>query len=156
MSYQYFIPIKKSCALLLLTLSFFSCSRRENFDIIVEEPIQIDTTKLTEEEITFAPIGTVEILNSAKIDDNYILVNDAGANRVYLMNKEAKLLYEWTFTNNIGNDVYLLPNGNLLASLETDEPKIPLGGIILLLMEKHIMTSKFCLMVMLLPWFGNK
>jgi len=127
-SNQYFIPIKNSCILLLFTLCLFSCSRQENLDIIIDDSIQIDTTKQIEEEITFTPIGTVEILNNTKIDDNYILVNDAGANRVFLMNKEAKLLYEWTFTNNIGNDVYLLPNGKLLASLEADEPKIPLGG----------------------------
>ncbi|CAN0545831.1 unnamed protein product, partial [Laminaria digitata] len=44
------------------------------------------------------------------------------------MNKEARLLHEWTLTNNIGNDVFLLPNGNLLASLEADDPQIVLGG----------------------------
>ena len=44
------------------------------------------------------------------------------------MDKEARLLHEWSFTNNIGNDVFLLPNGKLLASLEADDPVIQLGG----------------------------
>ncbi|MDG1572090.1 aryl-sulfate sulfotransferase [Robiginitalea sp. M366] len=76
----------------------------------------------------FTPVGTVEMLNSARVDNNLILVNDAGANRVYLMDKEARLLYEWELTNNIGNDVVLLPDGRLLASLESDDPQIRFGG----------------------------
>jgi hypothetical protein len=44
------------------------------------------------------------------------------------MDKEARLLHEWPLTNNIGNDVFLLPNGKLLASLESDSPQIQLGG----------------------------
>lgn len=127
-NYKYFIPIKNSITLLFLMHSFTSCTSYDNSDIIVETPVQIDTTNQTGEENNFTPIGTIEILNIDKIDNNFILVNDAGANRVYIMNKDAKLLYEWSFSNNIGNDVYLLSNGNLLASLEADEPKIPLGG----------------------------
>jgi hypothetical protein len=44
------------------------------------------------------------------------------------MDKDARLLHEWDLTNNIGNDVFLLPNGKLLASLESDAPKVPFGG----------------------------
>ncbi|MGB5369549.1 MAG: aryl-sulfate sulfotransferase [Flavobacteriaceae bacterium] len=76
----------------------------------------------------FTPEGIVEVFNADKMDDSFILVNDAASNRVYLMNKEARLLYEWNLTNNIGNDVFLLDNGRLLASLESDNPQIKLGG----------------------------
>lgn len=92
-------------------------------EIIAEEP-----EDPVIEEPDFTPEGIVEVFNANKVDDNYILVNDAAANRVYIMNKEARLLHEWSFTNNIGNDVFLLPNGKLLASLESDDPQIRLGG----------------------------
>jgi len=119
--------------LILFSIMLFSCSPSDI--ITVYEPEQKieekpETPKILEEIINedFTPIGIIEKLNPEKIDDNYILVNDAGANRVYLINKDGKLLYEWTLTNNIGNDVFLLPNGNLLASLEADDPQIQLGG----------------------------
>ena len=108
-----------------------SCSgddvTEKDTQIIAEEPEDPDPDPVIEEP-DFTPEGIVEVFNADKVDDNYILVNEAGANRVYLMNKEARLLYEWTLTNNIGNDVYLLPNGNLMASLESDDPQIKLGG----------------------------
>lgn len=126
MSKRYLTPINLSA--LALLICFYSCSNEDDTEVIIEPPIQIVEDEETEEEIGFTPIGTVEVFNTNKIDDNYILVNDAGANRVYLMNKEAKLLYEWTLTNNIGNDVLLLPDGKLLAALESDDPQIPLGG----------------------------
>ena len=72
--------------------------------------------------------GGVEFLNRSLVDDSYILVNDAAANRAYIMDKEAKILHEWELTNNIGNDVFLLSDGNVLASLEADDPKIKFGG----------------------------
>ncbi len=93
-----------------------------NDSIPIEPEIPIDETP------DFIPEGVVEVFNADKTDENYILVNNAGANRVFLMDKEARLLYEWTLTNNIGNDVFLLPNGKLLASLESDDPQIQLGG----------------------------
>lgn len=109
-----------------------SCSKdnvvKEDTEIIVEEPILEESEEPVIEETDFTPEGVVEVFNADKIEDNYVLVNDAASNRVYLMNKEARLLHEWTLTNNIGNDVFLLPNGKLLASLESDDPQIALGG----------------------------
>lgn len=110
---------------------FSSCSTSDDLSLNdSEETTENIQQNQDEEEVVVETtlVGQVEILNADKVDDNYILVNDAKANRVYLMNKQAKLLYEWTLTNNIGNDVILLPNGNLLAALEADEPKIPIGG----------------------------
>ena len=72
--------------------------------------------------------GTIQLFNPSAVADNFILVNDAGNNRAYIMDKEAKILHEWPLTNNLGNDAFLLPDGRLLASLETDDPKITLGG----------------------------
>lgn len=105
-----------------------SCTNKDDMVLDQEMPSNPEGDQDVNTDEDFTPIGTVEIFNDSKIDTNYILVNDAAANRVYIMNKKAKLLHEWTLTNNIGNDVFLMPNGKLLASLESDEPKIPLGG----------------------------
>ena len=123
---------KKNLLLLtiLLSLIFFNACSTSDEDIIKVEPESTEEILGTQEEPEedFTPLGTIQLFNQEKIDDNYILVNDAGNNRVYLMDKKAKLLHEWNLSNKIGNDVYLLNNGNLLASLETDNPKINLGG----------------------------
>ena len=115
--------------LLILALCFIGCTNDDagNFEQ-PDEPIIDDGENPTAEVPDFTPVGTVELINPEKVDQNYILVNDAGANRVYVINKEARLLHEWAFSNKIGNDVFLLPNANLLASLESDDPKITLGG----------------------------
>tara|TARA_R110002050_G_scaffold18755_7_gene54447 strand:+ start:6716 stop:8011 length:1296 start_codon:yes stop_codon:yes gene_type:complete len=106
--------------ILILTIS---CNKNETkneeiVEIISEEP-EIDSRPKA---------GTVEFLNQEKVDNNYILVNDAGANRVYLMDKNSTIVYEWTLTKGIGNDVVLLPDGNLLAILQADDPSIEFGG----------------------------
>ena len=73
-------------------------------------------------------LGRVEIFNSDLLSNDLILVNDAGNNQVYVMNRQASLLHEWNLGNNIGNDVFLESDGRLLASLESDNPQIPFGG----------------------------
>ena len=118
---------------LLFLATYLSCSSDEvsetDSEIVEEEPIPEEPNDSTLTQIPdFVPEGIVEVLNADKVDPNYILVNNAGSNRVYLMDKEARLLHEWKLSNNIGNDVFLLPNGKLLASLEADEPLIQLGG----------------------------
>ncbi|MGB5553694.1 MAG: aryl-sulfate sulfotransferase [Flavobacteriaceae bacterium] len=92
-------------------------------------PIEEKEEEEEEKIKDFIPEGKVEVLNKDRVNDSYILINNSGTNRVYLIDKEARLLHEWKLTNNIGNDVFLLPNGKLLASLEADEPKIRLGGM---------------------------
>ncbi|KAG1657654.1 Cartilage acidic protein 1 [Nymphon striatum] len=110
------------CILLALTVVLQSCTDDDDLktsgelmvdDIGIEDPKDPEPEEPIEPEPDFTPIGVVEVFNENKIDDNYILVNDASANRVYLMDKEARLIHEWTLTNNIGNDVFLLPNGKL-------------------------------------------
>ncbi len=130
-----FIFIRHTAVLLAFFASIVwlqSCSEDEltgkDTEIVGEEPIPEEPEDPVIEEPDFTLEGIVEVFNPDKVDDNFILVNDAAANRAYLMDKEARLLHEWTLTNNIGNDVFLLPNGKLLASLESDDPQIKLGG----------------------------
>ncbi|NAS14191.1 aryl-sulfate sulfotransferase [Poritiphilus flavus] len=116
---------------LAISLSTLSCSSDDSPvpepEVIPDQDTGMDDPDPEEEEEE-DPLGVIEALNPELTADNYVLVNDAAANRVYLMDKEANLLQEWELSNNIGNDVFLLPNGNLLASLEADDPKITLGG----------------------------
>ena len=71
----------------------------------------------------------LEIFDAEKVYDGLILVNDASANRVYLLDKAATVVYEWNLNGKrLGNDVFLLPDGQLLANLESETPEITLGG----------------------------
>ncbi|TRO65699.1 aryl-sulfate sulfotransferase [Christiangramia sabulilitoris] len=65
---------------------------------------------------------------SKAIEDHYFLINDAGANRVYLINKAKENIFEWELEAGIGNDCYLLDNGQLLAILQAEDPYIDFGG----------------------------
>ncbi len=89
----------------------------EAIDDSVEDTMDDDITDVTPDDT----LGNVEYFNSSLVEDSYILVNDAGNNRAYLMNKNAELIHEWPLSNNIGNDARLLPDGRrLLAILEAD------------------------------------
>ena len=131
--------------LCLVLLGAFSCSDDSMDNPLVPPPSQGDTTAGEQEDDkeqggtgdpevpgdqgdSFPVVGSADFLNPALVDEHYILVNDAGANRAYIMDKKGQLRHEWELTNNIGNDVFLLPNGNVLASLESDDPRISFGG----------------------------
>lgn len=117
-----------ACAFILASIS---CSNDDTTSIILDDVIveQTDTIpNSTDPTIVNGELGRVEIYNPNLVSDDLILVNDAMANRVYFMNKNGSLQYEWELSNNIGNDVFLLPDARLLASLESDEPKILFGG----------------------------
>lgn len=116
------------CLLFLCLIGSISSCTNDSAD---EQPDQESENPQGEDQPSdddFTPVGVVELLNPSLVDDSYILVNDAAANRVFVMDKQARLLHEWALTNNIGNDVFLLPNGKLLASLESDSPKVTFGG----------------------------
>lgn len=73
--------------------------------------------------------GSVALYESEKIEDSYVLINDAGNNRVYIMEKEkSQILYEWDLPSGIGNDTELLEDGTLVAALMTDKPSFVFGG----------------------------
>jgi len=126
--------------LLLLCCLLFLIQSCSEDDPVIEDPTEIiiiepqddidqdEPDDSTEEQPDFTPLGTVQVFDENKIDDSYILVNNAGANRVFLMDKDARLIFEWNLESNIGNDVFLLPNGKLLGSMEVENPLIKLGG----------------------------
>lgn len=130
------IKISLYC-ILIFVLS--SCSTdNTKITVIPEEEIETEVPSSVEgnEETptessttTIGELGTVTFYNEELSEDEYILVNDAAANSVYLMDKNADLVYEWPLGDRIiGNDVILLNDGTLLASLESDNPDFQFGG----------------------------
>ncbi len=119
---------------LFLLLSFifvhYSCQKIEEANY-PNEPI--------EEVLNFPEIEGLEVFNPEKVDDNFILVNDASSNRVYLMDKTTEVIHEWNLNGQrLGNNAYLLPNGKLLAMLESESAEITFGGFggIITLLDK--------------------
>ncbi len=73
--------------------------------------------------------GTTTLFERGKVEDAYVLVNDAGNNRVYLMEKEeSEILFEWDLPSGIGNDAVLLEDGNLLVALMDSDAVYSFGG----------------------------
>ena len=116
-----------ACMLLLFSVG---CTADDSGNIMPDEanvPEDPNAENQTEEE---EPIymGTVETFNASLVYDGLVLVNDAGSNKPFLMDKNARLVHEWTLSNILGNDALLLKDGKILASLQADDPKITLGG----------------------------
>lgn len=109
--------------MIILVLFITACTsdRVENYPErdIVEEDLPADHEKA----------GEITIYNPNKMQPGYVLVNDASANRVYLMEKEnSEIIFEWDLPAGIGNDAVILPDGNLLVALNAQEPYFEFGG----------------------------
>lgn len=112
-------------------LLFLSCTNDDaplipEEEVVVDDPVPQDPVDPIEEPPVF--MGEVQTFNANLVYNGLILVNDAGNNRAFVMDKDAKLIHEWPLSNNLGNDAFLEADGRLLASLEADDPKITLGG----------------------------
>lgn len=127
----------RKCLCLLALFVFLSCGKDDSpipkDDSGEENPEQGENpsgeTPQETDETLEGEMGTVTFYNKELMEDHYILVNDAMSNRVYLMDKNANLVFEWPLgERKIGNDALLLENGTLLASLQHDGPDILFGG----------------------------
>jgi len=113
--------------ILFFILGFTSCQKDDSFKPEdekeeIEEEVIIDSVAINVS-------GDVLIFKQEKVQDGYVLVNDASNNRVYIMEKEkSEILFEWDLPSGIGNDAELLENGNLLVSLLVDDPSYSFGG----------------------------
>ena len=107
-------------AILSMLFLVYACS---NDKVTDPEPVEPITKKVEGTQ------GTAEYFDLIKVHTGYVLVNDALNNSVYLMDKDANLIHDWNLNGlRLGNDAYLLPDGKLLAMLETENPSIDLGG----------------------------
>ncbi len=70
----------------------------------------------------------VEVYNSDLIEDGYVLAVENGSTTSYLLNKEGFKIHEWTFEDNLGNDLEILPNGKLLGMFKANNPDVSFGG----------------------------
>lgn len=127
----------RKCLCFLALFVFLSCGKDDSpfpkDDSGEENPEQGENpsgeTPQETDETLEGEMGTVTFYNKELMEDHYILVNDAMSNRVYLMDKNANLVFEWPLgERKIGNDALLLENGTLLASLQHDGPDILFGG----------------------------
>ncbi|WP_418502164.1 aryl-sulfate sulfotransferase [Flagellimonas sp.] len=97
-------------------------------DIPIEKPSD-ESSGNPSDSNNVVKAGNIELYEKTATYDGYILVNDAGDNRVYLMDKDVIIVHEWDLQNGIGNDVELLPNGQLLGIFIAEDPKITFGGL---------------------------
>ncbi|WP_236973356.1 aryl-sulfate sulfotransferase [Maribacter sp. 6B07] len=119
----------------LLSLLFcFSCSS----DDITDEK-KIDQEVVEDENVSPVPVEVVYPIRGATGEvldydqdlskDGLVLINEATYDRVYLMQKDSAIIvHEWQLEYGLGNDVELLNNGQLLASLGVVSPEFSFGG----------------------------
>ncbi len=123
--------MKKINLILVLALVglVFSCSQDGLIDLTDDTPEEVGEEEEEEEEMPLDTFGTLLLFNNNTASNGYVLVNDAASNRVFLMTRNTEIVYEWDMDGRrLGNDVRLLPNGQLLAMLESEDPKITIGG----------------------------
>ncbi len=125
------IPISKQYVFAILSLLITSCSSDDKLKPVVpdETPDPIVNDLENPDSTIETDLGTVEYFNEGLVDDNYILVNDASAHRVYLMDKKAELVHEWPLNGKkLGFDAFLMDDGKLLIMFKAEDSKIELGG----------------------------
>lgn len=76
------------------------------------------------------PITTseIEIYNPSLFHLGLVMAIENAGTQAYLINKEGQKLFTWNFDLELGNDLELLPNGQVLGIFKTEDPKIIFGG----------------------------
>tara|TARA_R100001369_G_scaffold38462_1_gene64153 strand:- start:2336 stop:3655 length:1320 start_codon:yes stop_codon:yes gene_type:complete len=119
--------MKTKILILLMVVIFSSCQNDDGFQSEIgeeelPEEVIVDT-------VTKKFSGDVLIYKQDKVQDGYVLVNDASNNRAYIIEKtQSEILFEWNLPSGIGNDAELLDNGNLLVALTAVDPAYSFGG----------------------------
>ena len=129
--------MKPSILFAFLLFICFGCSDNEpgfieeeetDRETPVENPDENPETPEEPEE-TYEVAGEIEFYDENLISEGYVLVNDVGFNRVYMINKDkAEIRYEWELEQGIGNDAELLENSDLLVSLIAEDVAFSFGG----------------------------
>ncbi len=120
--------------LFLLCFIYSSCNKQD--DAVIDNPGENEENPTTpnppiisSENPIVGETGKIITLDSSKVNSGYILINDITNGRVYLMDKmNASIVKEWDLDLKIGNDVELLDNGKLLASLKDKNAFYDIGG----------------------------
>lgn len=122
------------CCSALLAVVLLSCEK----DSVTPDPVENPPVSETPDDGENPPADDDQtgstndkiVTNiSAQRQSGYVLINDPGNDRVYLMDKDTgEPYYEWTLPLALGNDAELLPDGSLLASLAAENPPFTFGG----------------------------
>lgn len=118
---------------------FLACSSDDDVINVDEMELEEEVIEEEEEEESEIPTevvypilgetGTILLNNKSLVKEGYVLVNESADDRVYLMEKDSALIiHEWQLEFGLGNDVELLSDGRLLASLGVETPDFSFGG----------------------------
>ncbi|WP_299800801.1 aryl-sulfate sulfotransferase [uncultured Maribacter sp.] len=118
---------------------FLACSSDDDVINVDEMELEEEVIEEEEEEESEIPTevvypilgetGTILLNNKSLVKEGYVLVNESADDRVYLMEKDSALIiHEWELEFGLGNDVELLSDGRLLASLGVETPDFSFGG----------------------------
>jgi len=100
--------------LLISTLFVFLSSCQNEETDLIDTPIILN--------------DNVEIYDEEKISMDYVLAIENGSKNAYLLNKQGNKIKEWSFEDNLGNDLEILPDGRLLGMFKVDNPIFSFGG----------------------------
>lgn len=106
--------LRHKLLLLIITMLFYTSCDKENTNN--EAPTQIELT------------NNVEVYNADLLDNSMAFTSVNGGDSAFLLNKAGEKVYEWTFNDNLGNDLELLPNGKLLGIFKSADAAITFGG----------------------------
>ncbi|WP_324025467.1 aryl-sulfate sulfotransferase [Maribacter sp. BPC-D8] len=124
----------------VLFVSFFlACSSDDDVTVVDEKEPEEGVIEEEEEQEPEVPTevvypiegetGTILLNDKLLSQEGYVLVNESSEDRVYLMEKDSALIvHEWQLEFGLGNDVELLSDGRLLASLGVETPDFSFGG----------------------------
>jgi hypothetical protein len=87
-----------------------------------------DITKNNTSENIFELQDNVEVYTANKLDSSLTFAIVKGSNTAFLVDKQGNKKYEWTFNSPLGNDLEILPNGQLLGIFKDENAAITFGG----------------------------
>jgi hypothetical protein len=105
------LNLNNKFSFLLILFILISCDKKEDDNI---------------EEVILSP--EIVVYKSDFIDENYLFLIENGGTSSYLINKQGEKLFTWNFDDNLGNDVELLENGQLLGIFKDVNRPFTLGG----------------------------
>ncbi|MBU2994852.1 aryl-sulfate sulfotransferase [Cellulophaga baltica] len=114
----------KHLFLFLSILLFFNCDNDSSVENNQENEELVDV-ELDEENDT---PENLEVYNADVISESLVFVVENGGDVAYVVNKDGEELYNWNFDNNLGNDLELLPTGQVLGIFKPDNTSFSFGG----------------------------
>jgi hypothetical protein len=71
----------------------------------------------------------IEVYEPDLMDENgLVMAIENGGTKSYILNKQGERVYQWDFDTQLGNDLELLPDGNLIGMFKAINPEINFGG----------------------------